>query len=141
MLRNDNGDFVLLDMGLVFDLQDESLSVSPVGTPLYFSPEQMDFSNRRAIMNFRSDLFSLGTVMYEMATGHNPFTQGAMTTWDVLGNIANMVPQSPRKLRGDLPEKLSEIIMRLLAKRPALRYRSIELFQRAIGEVETEGAV
>jgi len=45
MRRRDNGDFVLLDMGLVFDLQDESLSVGPVGTPLYFSPEQMDFTN------------------------------------------------------------------------------------------------
>lgn len=141
MRRNDNGDFVLLDMGLVFDLQDESLSVCPVGTPLYFSPEQMDFNNRRTIMNFRSDLFSLGTVMYEMATGNHPFTQGATTTWDVLGNIANAAPQSPKALRTDVPEKLSDIIMRLLAKRPALRYRSIELFQRALREVETEGGL
>lgn len=141
MRRDDNGDFILLDMGLVFDLQDESLSVSPVGTPLYFSPEQMDFNNRRTMMNFRSDLFSLGTVMYEMATGQHPFTQGATTTWDVLGNIANKVPRAPRALRPELPEKLSDIIMRLLAKRPALRYRSIELFQRALREVETEGSV
>lgn len=141
MRRNDNGDFVLLDMGLVFDLQDESLSVCPVGTPLYFSPEQMDFNNRRTIMNFRSDLFSLGTVMYEMVTGHHPFTHGATTTWDVLGNIANAVPQRPMALRQELPEKLSDVIMRLLAKRPALRYRSIELFQRALREVETEGGL
>ena len=141
MRRNDNGDFVLLDMGLVFDLQDESLSVCPVGTPLYFSPEQMDFNNRRTIMNFRSDLFSLGTVMYEMVTGHHPFTQGATTTWDVLGNIANAVPQPPMALRQELPEQLNDVIMRLLAKRPALRYRSIELFQRALREVETEGGL
>jgi len=141
MRRNDNGDFVLLDMGLVFDLQDESLSVCPVGTPLYFSPEQMDFNNRRMIMNFRSDLFSLGTVMYEMVTGHHPFTQGATTTWEVLGNIANAVPQPPMALRQELPEKLSDVIMRLLAKRPALRYRIIELFQRALREVETEGGL
>lgn len=141
MRRNDNSDFVLLDMGLVFDLQDESLSVCPVGTPLYFSPEQMDFNSRRTIMNFRSDLFSLGTVLYEMATGTHPFTQGATTTWDVLGNIANVVPHSPKALRATLPENLSDIIMRLLAKRPALRYRSIDLFQRALREVESEGSV
>lgn len=141
MHRDDNGDFVLLDMGLVFDLQDESLSVCPVGTPLYFSPEQMDFNNRRTTMNFRSDLFSLGIVMYEMATGTHPFIQGATTTWDVLGNIANAAPQFPTTLRTDLPQKLSDIIMRLLAKRPALRYRSIELFQRALREVPTEGGV
>lgn len=139
MRRNDNGDFVLLDMGLVFDLQDESISVCPVGTPLYFSPEQMDFNNRRTMMNFRSDLFSLGTVMYEMATGRHPFALGATTTWDVLGNIASMTPQSPRALRQDLPESLSDMILRLLAKRPALRYRSIDLFQRALREVETDG--
>ncbi len=139
MRRNDTGDFVLLDMGLVFDLQDESLSVCPVGTPLYFSPEQMDFNNRRTVMNFRSDLFSLGTVMYEMATGKHPFIESATTTWEVLGNIANIIPRPPIELRSELPEKLSDIIMRLLAKRPALRYRSIDLFQRALREVESEG--
>lgn len=141
MRRRDNGDFVLLDMGLVFDLQDASLSICPVGTPLYFSPEQMDFNNRRTNMNFRSDLFSLGTVLYEMATGKHPFVEGATTTWEVLGNIANATPRSPKELRPELSEKLSDTIMRLLAKRPALRYRSIELFQRAIREVETEGSV
>jgi serine/threonine-protein kinase len=140
MIRETSGEFVLLDMGLVFDLQDESLSVGIVGTPLYFSPEQMDFSNRRTIMNFRSDLFSLGIVLYEMATGKHPFiTASSPTTWDVLGNIANMNPEQPLKYRPDLPQKLNEIIMRLLAKRPALRYRSIALFQRALGEVQVEG--
>ena len=141
MKRRDNGDFVLLDMGLVFDLQDESLSVCPVGTPLYYSPEQMDFNKRRTVMNFRSDLFSLGTVMYEMATGKHPFIEGATTTWEVLGNVANSTPRSPKELRPELSEKLSDIIMRLLAKRPALRYRSIELFHRALREVEAEGGV
>lgn len=136
MRRSADGEFILLDMGLVFDLQDESLSIGPVGTPLYFSPEQTDFSNRRTVMNFRSDLFSLGTVMYEMATGEHPFTKSANTTWEVIGNIANMNPLPPIELRPDLPERLSEVIMRLLAKRPALRYRSIDLFQRALREIE-----
>lgn len=141
MRRRDNGDFVLLDMGLVFDLQDDSLSICPVGTPLYFSPEQMDFNNRRTIMNFRSDLFSLGIVMYEMATGKHPFIEDARTTWEVLGNIANIKPRSPKELLPALSDKLCDIIMRLLAKRPALRYRSIELFQRALREIETEEGV
>lgn len=141
MRRRENGDFVLLDMGLVFDLQDESLSVYPVGTPLYFSPEQMDFNNRRTIMNFRSDLFSLGIVIYETATGKHPFTEGARITREGLKNVANSTPCSPRELRPELSKKLSDIIMRLLAKRPALRYRSIELFQRALREVETEGSM
>lgn len=140
MIRDENGEFVLLDMGLVFDLQDSSLSVSPVGTPLYFSPEQMDFSNRRSVLNFRSDLFSLGIVLYEMATGYHPFiTPTSSTTWAVLGNIATMNPAPPLSHRKDLPISLNDIILRLLAKRPALRYRSIALFQRALSEVKMEG--
>ena len=140
MIRDENGEFVLLDMGLVFDLQDSSLSVSPVGTPLYFSPEQLDFNNRRSVLNFRSDLFSLGIVLYEMATGNHPFiAPTSSTTWEVLGNIANMNPAPPLSLRNDLPNSLNDIILRLLAKRPALRYRSIALFQRALQEVEAEG--
>ena len=135
MRRADSGEFVLLDMGLVFDLQDDSLSVCPVGTPLYFSPEQMDFNKRRTVMNFRSDLFSLGIVMYEMATGKHPFTESAKSTWDVLGNIANTNPRPPIDLRPDLPPALSTIVMRLLAKRPALRYRSINMFQQALSGV------
>lgn len=140
MRRDANGEFVLLDMGLVFDLQDQSLSVGPVGTPRYFSPEQMNFSNRRTVMNFRSDLFSLGIVLYEMATGRHPFiTESSRTTWEVLGNIANLDPVPPINHRPDLSQKLSDIIMRLLAKRPALRYRSIVLFQGELEEVEIEG--
>ena len=140
MRRDSNGDFVLLDMGLVFDLQDESYSVSPVGTPMYFSPEQMDFNNRRTVMNFRSDLFSLGIVLYEMTTGQHPFvTPTSTTTWEVLGNIASMNPVPPIINRPELPEELNSIIMRLVAKRPALRYRSIDLFQRALNEVDPEG--
>jgi len=79
--------------------------------------------------------------MYEMATGKHPFTEGARTTWEVFGNISNVTPRSPKELRPELSEKLSDIIIRLLAKRPALRYRSIELFQRALREVETKGGV
>lgn len=142
MRCSSNGEFILLDMGLVFDLQDVSLSVCPVGTPIYFSPEQMDFDSRRTVMNFRSDLFSLGIVMYEMATGRHPFiTPSVRTSWEVLTNIKNMDPVFPKTIRNDLPEKLNDVIMRLLAKRPALRYRSIQLFRAALQEIVVEGGI
>lgn len=140
MRRAKNGEYVLLDMGLVLDLQDESLSRAPVGTPLYISPEQMDFDNRRTVMNFRSDLFSLGIVLYEMATGIHPFvTADATTTWEVIGNIRNLDPAPPVSIRSDCPQTLNDVIMRLLAKRPALRYRSIALFQKALKGVQLIG--
>ena len=138
MRRYSNGDFVLLDMGLVFDLEGESITLNGglVGTPIYYSPEQMDSANRRQIMDFRSDLFSLGIVIYEMATGNHPFID-PMTenSFDVLRNIANMNPTPPIELRPDMKPQLSDIILRLLAKRPALRYRSIEFFQRDIRKI------
>lgn len=139
MRKSDTEEFVLLDMGLVFDLQDESFSIAPVGTPLYFSPEQMDFTNRRTIMNFRSDLFSLGIVLYEMATGKHPFvTSETRSTWDVFGNIRDLNPTAPKQLVPDLPQSLSDVILRLLAKRPALRYRSIKIFQQALDTIREE---
>jgi serine/threonine-protein kinase len=132
VMRRRTGEFVVLDMGLVFDLNDESWSVVPVGTHIYFSPEQMDFTNRRQVLDFRSDLFSLGITMYQLGTGVHPFVSGAQNSWDVLNQIKNQQPAAPRTLNGTLPEPLSEIIMRLLAKRPALRYRKLSMLRDAL---------
>lgn len=139
MRRKATGEYVLLDMGLVFDLNDESWSVGPVGTPSYFSPEQMDFTNRRQVLDFRSDLFSLGTTMYQALTGAHPFIGSAMNSWDVFQNIKNMAPQPPNALRPDVPEGLNDVIMRLLGKRPALRYRKVSLFKEALLQIQKEG--
>jgi len=140
IMRRTVGGFVLLDLGLVFDLNDESYSMGPVGTLIYFSPEQMDFANRRQVLDFRSDLFSLGITMYQMATGTHPFVVNANTSWDVINNIRNYVPKAPRDLNQSIPEPLSDLILRLLGKRPSLRYRSIAKFQQALTEA-TSGAL
>jgi serine/threonine protein kinase len=139
IMRRRTGPFVVLDMGLVFDLNDESWSMGPVGTHIYFSPEQMDFTNRRQVLDFRSDLFSLGITMYQLATGVHPFMEGAQNTWDVLNKIKNTQPPSPHTINNALPEPLSDIIMRLLAKRPALRYRRIAMLVDALGKALQEG--
>ena len=135
MRRRISGDFVLLDMGLVFDLDDRSFSLGPVGTVAYFSPEQMDFKNRRSILDFRSDTFSLGIVLYQMATGQHPFVGGAANSWEVLTNIQTLLPTPPKQLRADLPDALNSIILRLLGKRPSLRYRSSKMLLDALRNV------
>jgi serine/threonine protein kinase len=135
MRRRSTETFVLLDMGLVFDLDDRSFSLGPVGTAAYFSPEQTDFRNRRSILDFRSDTFSLGIVLYMMATRQHPFAAGATNSWEILTNIQNMTPTSPRHLRTDLPDELSAIILRLLGKRPALRYRTTRMLLDAFRSV------
>lgn len=125
MRRADTGRFVLLDVGLVFDLTDISVTASHiiVGTPIYFSPEQMEYARKRQL-DFRSDLFSLGTVLYESITGQHPFTINCTSTTEVFANIAYRMPPNPSSLRDGIPDKLDQIIMRLLRKSPHLRYRT-----------------
>ncbi len=132
IMQRGAGGFVLLDLGLVFDLNAESYSVGPVGTHIYFSPEQMDFANRRQVLDFRSDLFSLGITMYQMATGVHPFLANATTSWDVVNNIRNLNPLSPNQVNANVPVAVSDIIMRLLGKRPSLRFRNIAMLQQAL---------
>ena len=130
-----DGRFVLLDMGFVFDLNDESYSVCPVGTMIFFSPEQTDFANRRSVLDFRSDLFSLGIVMYMMLVGQHPFAANANNSWDVINNILRSVPTQPIAVRPEIPPALDQTIMRLLAKRPNLRFRRIDMFVDALRSV------
>jgi serine/threonine protein kinase len=139
IMRRRPGGFVLLDLGLVFDLNDESYSVGPVGTQIYFSPEQMDFANRRQVLDFRSDLFSLGITMYQMATGVHPFVANANSSWDVLNNIRNLQPQPPHQIKAVIPEALSDVIIRLLGKRASLRFRSIDKLRQALANAAAEG--
>lgn len=135
MCRRGSGDFVLLDMGLVFDLDDRSFSVGTVGTHAYYSPEQMDFRHRRSVLDFRSDTFSLGIVLYLMATLRHPFATNAQDSGEVWHNIQNLAPPSPKSISADMPDELNDIIMRLLAKRPALRYRKVQMLLDALNAV------
>ncbi len=86
-----------------------------VGTPAYMSPEQAAGKP----IDHRTDLFSLGVVLYQMATGHKPFT--GETGINVMAAILMSEPVSPSKLAPDLPPTLAALIMRLLSKNPAGR--------------------
>ena len=102
------------------------------GTVLYMSPEQALGQQ----LDMRSDLFSLGAVMYEMATGQSPFE--APTAVGVMKRIMDENPPKPNKLNPAIGKPTSDLIMQLLAKRPDKRPDSADLVARALASVVTE---
>ncbi len=89
-----------------------------LGSPRYMSPEQV----QSKVVDGRSDVFSLGIVLYEMLTGHPPFTGDDLST--ILYNIMNFEPAPPSSINEGVPEPFDRIVMRALSKRPAERYQS-----------------
>jgi serine/threonine protein kinase len=89
-----------------------------MGTPSYMSPEQV----KGRPVDGRTDIFSLGVVMYEMLTGEKPFPGQSITT--VIYKIVNEEPIPPRQLNPSIHPGLNEIVLRALAKDPEARYQS-----------------
>lgn len=139
MKRSETGNYVLLDLGIVFDSDDHTLTMQQnyvLGTKAYFSPEHTDFKNRKD-MDFRSDLFCLGTVMYQYLTGKHPFwTNVGMREDELINNILFVDPQPPASIRQDIPNSLSDLIMRLIEKQPHSRYRRIRDLLNDLSKVE-----
>lgn len=109
----------ITDFGIAQIPTTEQLSEGTLlGSPRYMSPEQV----QGKVVDGRSDVFSLGIVLYEMLTGHTPFTGDDLGT--ILYNIMNFEPAFPSQISKNVPEPLDRIVMRALAKRPAERYQT-----------------
>ncbi len=93
---------------------------SIVGTAQYLSPEQA----RGGEVDQRSDLYSLGVVLYELLTGKTPF-EGDTPVEIAMKHLSN-APKPPSKLRPDIPEELDMVVLRALAKNPDDRYQSAD---------------
>src|SRR6478672_7401790 len=89
-----------------------------MGTPSYMSPEQV----KGKVVDGRSDIFSLGVLLYEMVTGEKPFPGQNITT--VIYKIVNEEPTAPRDIDSSIHAGISAVIMRALAKDPDVRYQS-----------------
>jgi serine/threonine protein kinase/DNA-binding LacI/PurR family transcriptional regulator len=134
ILLDEQGDAYLADFGLArtVDAKKRESSAhkmtepgSLTGTPIYLSPEQI----KGETATERSDIYSLGVVLYEMLTGQTPFDGSSVFT--IMQAHISEPPPSPRKLRPEVPAEVDAVIARALSKEPNQRYANASALANA----------
>jgi len=143
IIVTDDGHVKVLDFGLArrfkaadteeLGLEGSTIPGRPMGTANYMAPERI----LQLPLDPRSDLFSLGVVMYEMATGRLPFA-GASPS-ETVANVLDNVPVPLTHLAPQHPKKLEQIVERLLAKRASDRYPTSIALSAALAPLTAPG--
>ncbi|HEU4521003.1 MAG TPA: serine/threonine-protein kinase [Thermoanaerobaculia bacterium] len=129
------GEAKIADFGIARPVDSNLTAVGEMlGTPSYMSPEQV----KCTAVTARSDLFSVGTVLYEMVTGVKAFASNDVS--GILRNVVEMDPKPAHAAHAQVPESLSAFIGRLLAKDPEDRYPSAAAALQDLQAIETEVA-
>ena len=141
ILLDQSGTPYLADFGLALKEEDYGQGGGVLGTPAYMSPEQANGEGHR--VDGRSDIFSLGVVLYELLTGRRPFVGDPV---QVIIQIVTDEPRPPRQIDDSIPKELERICLKALSKRASERYTTakdmaddLRHFQRVADEGSVEG--
>ncbi len=135
IIQRTSSEYVLIDAGIALDPDAEEISApgAIVGTKAYLSPDQLTLPQRE--LDLRSDLFSLGVTLYESATGEHPFINDEAPRGDVTRNILEFECVEPRRFNSEIPDPLSDVILRLLRKDRDTRYSGVKELRAALSAV------
>ena len=121
----------ITDFGIARLGEADVLAGSRAGSPKYMSPEQI---RGDGALDGRSDIFSLGAVLYEMLTGRQPF--GGAEVVDIMRTVLQDTPQPPSAHNARVPPELDALVLRMLAKRPDERHPSARWLYRELRQLE-----
>lgn len=129
VLLTNRGVVKLMDFGLAIQPTDLRLTQSgvPVGSLAYMAPEQV---RNGANATFRSDIYSVGIVLYQMLTGKRPFN--SENGFEIMKAHIEKEPPSLRQWASHIPEAVEQVVMKALAKDPEARFGSAEEFREAL---------
>jgi serine/threonine protein kinase len=129
ILLTGESDIKISDFGAALTLTSQSTQITGIGSPAYMSPEQL----REESLTHQTDMFSLAVVIYQLLTGHQPFT-GA-TSAGMVYQIMNVEAAPPSSHRPEIPERIDDIILTALRKDPSQRYATWDDFAHAFASV------
>lgn len=137
IIMQDGGQVLVTDFGIARAVGDASLTMSGmvVGTAEYVAPEQACGLSRD---DLRSDVYALGVLLYEMVTGHVPFSHSSPA--EVLRQHVSAHPPPPRVVCPEVPEALDAALLTALAKAPEKRFQTPEAFKKAVHAALQPGA-